>query len=74
MTIDELMREALQLDPSTRAGFARELLNSLESLTDGEVEQLWVEEAVRRDAELDAGVAGTVSAEDALARARARRG
>lgn len=74
MTIDELMREALQLDPSARAGFARELLNSLESLTDGEVEQLWVEEAVRRDAELDAGVAGTVSAEDALARARARRG
>jgi Putative addiction module component len=74
MTIDELMREALQLDPSTRASFARELLNSLESLTDGEVEQLWVEEAVRRDAELDAGVAGTVSAEDALARARARRG
>ena len=73
MTIDELMREALQLDPSTRASFARELLNSLESLTDGEVEQLWVEEAVRRDAELDVGVAGTVSAEDALARARACR-
>ena len=74
MSIDELMREALQLDPATRAGMARELLNSLESLTDAEVEQLWVEEAVRRDAELDAGTAGTVSAEDALARARARRG
>ena len=50
MTIDELMREALQLDPSARAQFARELLSSLESLTDAEIEQLWVQEAVRRDA------------------------
>jgi hypothetical protein len=73
MTFNELMREALQLDPSTRARIARELLCSLESLTDAEVEQLWVEEAVRRDAGLDAGTASTVSAEDALARARARR-
>ena len=41
MTTDELWREALQLDPPARAGIARRLLNSLESLTDAEVEQLW---------------------------------
>ncbi len=39
MTIDELRREALRLDPSTRAGMAREPLDGLESLTDAEVEQ-----------------------------------
>jgi hypothetical protein len=72
VTIDELMREALKLDPSTRASMAHELLNSLESLSDAEIEQLWVEEALRRSAEIDAGTATTVSAEDAIARARAR--
>lgn len=73
MTVEELRRAALALDPSSRASLAHELLNSLETLSDAEIEQLWVEEALRRDAELDAGTAGTISAEDALVRARARR-
>jgi hypothetical protein len=73
MTVEELRRAALALDPSLRASLAHELLNSLETLSDAEIEQLWVEEVLRRDAELDAGTAGTISAEDALARARARR-
>jgi len=55
MTIDELKREALQLDPSTRAHLAHELLNSLDALSEEEIEQLWLEEAARRDAALDAG-------------------
>jgi len=33
MTIDGVMREALQMDPSTRSGVARELSNSIESQT-----------------------------------------
>ena len=72
MTIDELMREAFRLDPATRASMAHELLNSLESLSDAEIERLWVDEALRRSAEIDAGTAKTVSADDAIARARAR--
>lgn len=67
------MREALALDAATRASVAHELLNSLESLSEAEAEQLWIEEAQRRSAEIDAGTATTVSAEDALARARAHR-
>ncbi len=74
MTIDELMREALALDATARAAIAHELLNSLETLSEAEVEQLWIEEAQRRSAEIDAGVASTVSAEEAIARARARLG
>ncbi|MEI7815004.1 MAG: addiction module protein [Coriobacteriia bacterium] len=73
MTVEELMREVLALDASTRANMAHELLNSLDSLSEAEIEQLWIEEAVRRNAELDAGIAGTVSAEESLMRARARR-
>jgi len=73
VTVEQLRRAALALDPSSRASLAHDLLNSLESLSDAEIEQLWVEEAVRRDAELDAGTAGSISAEEAIARARARR-
>ncbi len=59
MTADELVREVLALDAKARASMAHE--------------QLWIEEAQRRSAEIDAGTAVTVSADEALARARARR-
>lgn len=73
MTVDELMREVLALDAPTRASMAHELLNSLESLSEAEAEQLWIEEAQRRSAEIEAGTATTVPAEEAIARARGRR-
>ncbi len=73
MTVDEIMREALALDVETRASIAHELLSSLESLTDIEVERLWVEEARRRSEDVRAGVAKTIPADESLARARARR-
>ena len=73
MTIDELNREALRLDPATRAHLAHELLDSLDSLSEPEVERLWLEEAARRDAELGAGTAEGSSAAEVLARARSRR-
>lgn len=72
MTIDELKREALRLDPSGRADLARELLQSLDDLSENEVERLWVEEALRRDAELDAGLARTIPADEVFTAARAR--
>jgi hypothetical protein len=72
VTIDELMREALALDPKGRARLAHRLLDSLDELSEAEVEQLWLAEAARRDAELDAG-APSYPASDVLARARARR-
>jgi hypothetical protein len=72
MTVDELRREALRLDHAARASLARDLLNSLDDLSESEIEQLWLEEAARRDAALDAGAA-SVDAADVFARARARR-
>jgi hypothetical protein len=52
MTVDELMRAALRLNAAERASMARELLSSLESLSEAEIEKLWVEEALRRRARL----------------------
>ena len=72
MTVDELMREALSLDATDRASMAHELLNSLESLSEAEVEQLWIEEALRRSAEIDAGIVETIPADEVIAQARAR--
>jgi hypothetical protein len=71
MTIDELKREALQMDPSMRASLARDLLESLDDLSEAEIEQLWLEEAERRHQQIASGAVETVSMEEALSKARA---
>jgi len=53
MTILELEKEAMKLGPTERARLAERLLESLESLSDEENRQAWLDEAARRDRELD---------------------
>jgi len=72
MTVEELMRKALALNATERASMAHTLLDSLESLSGAEVEQLWLEEALRRSAEIDAGLVETIPADQVIAEARAR--
>jgi len=72
MTIEQVENEALKLKPEARAELAEKLLRSLEDLSDEEIERLWAEEALRRDAELDAGTASMRDAEDVFRDARAR--
>jgi hypothetical protein len=74
VTIDELRREALQLDPSSRANLARELLVSLDDLSEPEVERLWLEEAVRRDEEMASGKVTPLPMDEVFAELRAARG
>jgi hypothetical protein len=74
MSIDELTTEALKLSAAARARLARELLASLDTLPAADVEQLWLDEASRREAELDRGTARLQPADEVLARARARLG
>jgi len=74
MSIDELRREALGLDLSSRARLARDLLSSLDDLSESEIEQLWLEESVRRHNEVVTGAVETVAMDEALAQARAARG
>ena len=70
MSIDEIKTEALKLNPATRARLARDLLASLDTLEAADLEQLWLDEAVRRDDELDQGTARLQPADEVLARAR----
>jgi hypothetical protein len=72
MTIEQVETEALRLTPKARAELAEKLLRSLECLSDEEIERLWVEEAIRRDAELDSGSASTRDSENVFKDARAR--
>ncbi len=72
MSIDEIKMEALKLNPASRARLARDLLASLDTLSAADLEQLWLDEAVRRDDELDQGAARLQPADEVLARARAR--
>lgn len=75
MTLDVQTIEAaaVELAPDLRARLAESLLASLESLSEGEIEALWLLEAERRDAELGSGSEHGVAAGDALATARSRR-
>ena len=73
MTIDELKREALRLDPSSRAGLARDILHSLDDLSQTEVERLWLEEAVRRDEEMASGRVQPIPMDEVFAELRASR-
>jgi hypothetical protein len=73
MTIEEIKREALRLNAGTRAELAHALLSSLDGLSDAEVERLWLDEAARRDTEMDSGDASSLPAQDVLAWARSRR-
>ena len=72
MTIDELRTAALRLGPEERARLASDLLISLDDLSEAEIERLWLEEALRRDAELDAGTARSIPADKVFRDARAR--
>jgi len=73
MGVEELKQEALRLSPEARANLARELLASLDLLGEAEIERLWIDEAIRRDEDLDEGSAQAHPADEVFARARARR-
>ena len=72
MTIEQVETEALKLEPQARAKLAEKLLRSLDELSEKEIEQLWAEEALGRDGEIDSGAASSRDAEDVFRDARSR--
>ena len=72
MSIDEVEAAALKLEPRARARLAGRLLESLDELSPEENARLWVEEAQRRAAALNAGSLSSRSAEDVFRDAQAR--
>lgn len=67
-----LEAEVLKLAAGDRARLAEKLIASLETFTEEENERIWLEEAARRDAELDADPSRGRPAEDVLRELRAR--
>ena len=72
MDVETLEREALNLDRSARGRLAARLLDSLDDVTDPEIEQAWIDECSRRRKDFENGTAGGVSAEEVMQSARER--
>jgi putative addiction module component (TIGR02574 family) len=72
VNLPDLEAEALRLPVIERARLAERLLESLDALSEEEHQRLWTEEAVRRDAELDADPSRGRAAEDVFRDAQAR--
>lgn len=68
--LERLAKEALTLNAEERATFAELLIASLEGAV--EIDQVWIDEAERRDAELDRGEVEAIPLEKALAQLRTR--
>ena len=72
MTLTDLEAEVLKLAPAARARLAEKLLESLETLSEEENQEVWLDEAGRRDADLEANPERGRAAEDVLRDVRAR--
>jgi putative addiction module component (TIGR02574 family) len=67
--LKSVFREVFDLPENERATLAGLLIESLEPAPeDGEVEELWAEEAERRWREIEAGTAETISWEEVRAK------
>jgi len=66
MKLTELESEALRLDPRSRARLAERLLGSLDDLSEAENQELWLDEAERREQEWDAGKVEGIPADQVL--------
>ncbi len=71
MSLEELETEIKKLTLKERAVLAKWLVETLDDLSESEIEGLWAEEAERRLDELEEGLETEIPAEEVLRRARA---
>jgi len=71
MSIEEIEAEIKKLYLKHRAALAKWIVESLDELSETEVEALWAEEAERRLDEMEQGQVPEIPAKEALRRARA---
>jgi hypothetical protein len=72
MTVKQIERQLLGLNPHSRAKLAERLLRSLDELSEAENEQLWAQEAFRRHQELTNGKAKARPSSEVFREARSR--
>ena len=70
MSIQEIEAEIKKLGLRERAALAKRIVESLDDLSETELEALWSEEAERRLDEMERGQVNEMPAEDVLRRAR----
>jgi hypothetical protein len=70
MSIKEIEANIQKLDLKDRATLAKWIVESLDDLSEAEVEELWADEAERRLDELEQGLVAEISDREALHRAR----
>lgn len=73
--VEQIAAEALELGEKDRAQLVHRLLLSLEPAVEdqAEVEKAWIEEALRRDAEMESGEVEGIPGEEVFRRIRASR-
>jgi hypothetical protein len=71
MSLKEIEAEIKKLDMKDRATLAKWIVESLDNLSEAEVEALWIEEAERRLDEMEQGQVNEIPAKEVLRRARA---
>lgn len=71
-TVEAIEAAALQLLPTARLKLTRALVDSLAHLSEQEIGQLWLEEAERRDLELESGRVAGIPGSEVVERIRAR--
>lgn len=71
MSIEEIETEIKKLNLGDRATLAKRLVESLDELSESEIEALWAKEAEHRLDELEQGLAIEIPAEEVVRRARA---
>lgn len=70
MSLEKIEAEIKKLDLKDRAALAKWIVESLDDLSESEVEALWAEEAERRLDEMEQGKVAEIPAKDAIRRAR----
>jgi len=70
MTVEQIAAEALSMPGEARARLADRLVESLDPADDGQFQQQWVAEALRRRDGIRSGKVKTIPSDEALARVR----
>lgn len=71
-TVESLEQAALRLQPDARAKLAHTLVGSLSGLPREQLDALWLEEAERRNSEMESGAVNGVPGEAVFARIEGR--
>lgn len=71
-TVESLEWAALQLQPDARAKLAHSLVESLDALPREQLEALWLDEAERRDQEMESGKVKGIPGEEVFSRIEAK--